>query len=355
MKERNMDELSVLLISADPQNATGGIATWTKGYMDYCRNNNINCELVDTAKISKYRHNKILNEIARTKAIINSLNTKIESCPHHFDLAHLNSSIGFYGIIRDYFLARSIVKKNIPLVLHFHCDIAYWDRGLIKRHFISKILRLASKCIVLCGSSKKHLLNEYGVHSDILPNFFDIKNIHVNKTINDKANVVVYTGRVSKAKGSIEILQLASRFPDKTFIMAGKRYLNIEEYDVPSNVKLLGEKKHQEILDILCKADVFLFPSHSEGFSIALLEAMAEGLPSIVTDVGANRDMVSNGAGIVVSLGSISEMEDALRRLEPRSIRLEMSNAAYHKVINEYSVEQVMNQLFYFYSDLLVN
>ena len=66
---------------------------------------------------------------------------------------------------------------------------------------------------------------------------------------------------------------------------------------IPNNVKFLGNKKHEEIIYYLDQADVFVFPSYSEGFSLALLEAMSRGLPIIVTDVGNNKELLENKIG----------------------------------------------------------
>ena len=62
------------------------------------------------------------------------------------------------------------------------------------------------------------------------------------------------------------------------------------------------DQKLQKYLD---KADVFLFPSYTEGFSISLTEAMASGLPCIASDVGANQDMLENHGGILIKTKKI--------------------------------------------------
>jgi glycosyltransferase involved in cell wall biosynthesis len=68
---------------------------------------------------------------------------------------------------------------------------------------------------------------------------------------------------------------------------------------VSSRFEMLGY--HEDPPAVLVGADAFTLSSRTEGLSIALLEAMALGLPAVVTDVGANRAVVGDDGGIVVS------------------------------------------------------
>jgi glycosyltransferase involved in cell wall biosynthesis len=66
----------------------------------------------------------------------------------------------------------------------------------------------------------------------------------------------------------------------------------------------------------LAEADIFCFPSFHEAFPMAVLEAMATGLPIVATRVGAVADAVQDGSGgELVPPGDIREMASALRRL----------------------------------------
>jgi glycosyltransferase involved in cell wall biosynthesis len=72
-----------------------------------------------------------------------------------------------------------------------------------------------------------------------------------------------------------------------------------DELGVAPLVRFCGEQR--DVGRWLSAADVFVLPSTSEGLPISLLEAMAAGLPAIVTDVGALPELVAlSGAGTIV-------------------------------------------------------
>ncbi len=72
------------------------------------------------------------------------------------------------------------------------------------------------------------------------------------------------------------------------------RSLNLKKY-----VELLGVRK--DIPEILRRADIYVMSSEWEGLSIALIEALASGLPIVATDAGSNNEIVENEAsGLIV-------------------------------------------------------
>lgn len=87
--------------------------------------------------------------------------------------------------------------------------------------------------------------------------------------------------------------------------------LKVKSLKLEKEIIFLG--KIDNIADYLNASDVFVLPSFSEGLSIALMEAMLIGLPSIVTDVGSNPDLIKTGFnGSVVSSGSAKELKEAM-------------------------------------------
>ena len=139
------------------------------------------------------------------------------------------------------------------------------------------------------------------------------------------------------------------------FLLIGPLALEIKENQYPTNLRFLGEKPNREIKEYLRQSDVFLFPSYTEGFSNALVEAMAVGLPVITTNVGANYDMVEEHGGIIVPVGDCELVVDAINKVRPRSVREGMSTWNREKVRREYLIDNVMCKLFSIYEQVCLS
>lgn len=87
------------------------------------------------------------------------------------------------------------------------------------------------------------------------------------------------------------------------------------------------------VLDYLLASDCFVLPSRNEAMSLAVLEAMAAGLPCVVTDIGDHADLVRDGVhGYVIPPDSPEELANALNRLLcDDALRHRMGEAARDK------------------------
>ena len=79
-------------------------------------------------------------------------------------------------------------------------------------------------------------------------------------------------------------------------------------------VQFLGYVPWQEMPELYAAVDLFVLPSYNEGMSVALLEAMASGLPAIVTPTGGTEELM-DGNGLVVPWADTAALTSALARL----------------------------------------
>lgn len=338
--------MNILLISSKTQESKGGIAIWTNHFLSGCKECGIDCELVNTATIGKRStqlsaKRSFKDEYVRTRHILKDLNAKLKSSS--FDVAHLNTSIGVFGIIRDYYIAKKIAKKKIPIVLHFHCDIPFWVKSRIIKIYLKKILKISSKNFVLCKNSQNYIKNNFDKDSEIVPNFIDERLIVDSKPINSELKNCIFVGRASNSKGAKEIFEIATRFPNISFKLVGEITDDVKAWNKPQNVFFLGTMSHEEVLCELDNADLFLFPSHTEGFSMALAESMARGLPAIASDVGANADMLESQGGIIFNAKDVDAIEAALSECADYDTRAKMSRWCINKTKNYYTTKKVLD------------
>jgi glycosyltransferase involved in cell wall biosynthesis len=81
-------------------------------------------------------------------------------------------------------------------------------------------------------------------------------------------------------------------------------------------VKFTGRVNRRDLVNYLNAADIYVSTSHSDGTSLSLLEALAVGLPAVVTDVPANLEWIKDGYnGFIASRGSPQSVSDAVLKL----------------------------------------
>jgi len=110
------------------------------------------------------------------------------------------------------------------------------------------------------------------------------------------------------------------------------------------NVLFLGQRS--DVSALLEASDIGILCSHQEGFSIAVLEGMAAGLPMIVTDVGGNAEAIIDGAsGLVVRPRDPAGLAGAIGRLAMDfALRTTLGEAARRRVQEEFSIDDCVRR-----------
>lgn len=120
--------------------------------------------------------------------------------------------------------------------------------------------------------------------------------------------------------------------------------------EIDSNILWLGERK--DVTEILQCADVGLLCSHEEGFSNAILECMAAGLPMVVTNVGGNAEaVIHNDTGYVVPAKDPKALGEAiLEIISDKTRMLAFSHAGRQRVISQFTLEKCVSEHINFYN-----
>lgn len=145
--------------------------------------------------------------------------------------------------------------------------------------------------------------------------------------IPETARVVASVGGIQRRKGQLDLVEaaapLARDFPALVFALAGEagdaEYLEalrarIAELGLADHFRFVGFEPN--VRNLLSVSEALVHPSHSEGFGLAILEAMATGLPVVATRCGGPEEIVADGvSGFLAPARSPHELGGALRRL----------------------------------------
>ncbi|MEH2957597.1 glycosyltransferase family 4 protein [Candidatus Merdisoma sp. JLR.KK006] len=354
------DDIKVLLISAVPP-PVGGIATWTEEYLQYCRKKGYKTKIVNESMVGKRALTasdswNIYDEAKRCFDIWHKINKELKTFSP--DIVHLNTACSQTGVIRDLISIFFIKLHKKPCVLHCHCNIPDQMRtGRVKKLFFKNMVKLSSTVLVLNSSSLNYLEHLQKGDYEVVPNFIKDDFIVGQRTYNEKINTIIYIGHVRKTKGIDELLQTAYNYPNIKFLLAGPVTEDYSKEEIlkksKENVLLLGAVSLDKVKELLDKADIFILPSYTEGFSRALLEAMARGIPIITTDVGANRDMIEEKGGCIIQKEDSLGIINAIKHMESFQTRAIMGEWNIQKVKKFYSRSSVMKRIYTIYQNIL--
>jgi len=236
-------------------------------------------------------------------------------------------------IIAGYIFSK-IFKKKLFLTVRGKEALFYGEKSL-RRLILNYFLKKGDKIIAL-SSELKNLLVEIGVEDKrihVIRNGVDIEKFYYlskdkcRKKLNlpPKKKIILSIGSLTEGKGFQDIIhvlpQLANKHDVELYILgdvgpAGNYKIEIEDLIKKlglSNIFLMGNRTHEELIYWYNAADIFCLASHSEGSPNVINEALACGIPVVSTAVGSIPDvLVKDFLGLTVSPG---EYKDILEKL----------------------------------------
>ena len=273
-------------------------------------------------------------------------------------------------------LAALLAKWFLPKSVFLSWNIRHTPGDLKKEKRLTRIIICLGAWLSLFPdgiiynsklSAQKHKKLGYSdKHVNIIPNGFDceqFKPLNIARLrllnllkIEEGAFLIGMIARYHEMKDHDTMLfssgEVVKIYPKVHFVLVGsdidkknqKLVKQIDNLKLNKNVHLLGERRDiAEIaagLDIACSSS-----SWGEGFSNAIGEAMACGVPCVVTDVGDSARIVGE-TGIVVKSGDKKAFTDAIIRLIEMSSeeRLQLGKLARNRIIEHFSIDKVAKQ-----------
>lgn len=247
-------------------------------------------------------------------------------------------------------------EKGAALVLHMHNSIpAYTSRKVIRE--------LANVRIVCCSNFLKvetqHNFPELKVHR-VLLNGADTLLFSPRENAPDSASegprAILFVGRLVKEKG-VHVLIEAMRLLEQRGVEAqcrvvgsarfgGSRpdkYVRNLQRNTPANVDFLGYKSGPELAQLFRHSCIYAAPAvWDDPFPLAILEALASGLPIVASRRGGMPEAFKDGGGILVDSGSASELADAFQEiLSGETLRQRLAQEARASFLKNFTWSKV--------------
>jgi glycosyltransferase involved in cell wall biosynthesis len=288
---------------------------------------------------------------------------------YRIQLLHTNSYVpGNYAR-----LAAALMR--VPLIVdHWHG----FTRFSRKRRLICRLLgRLTTLSLTVSQGVRDYLIEQCALDPAkvrVVANGIDLARMQAHRPraavrrelgITEETRVVGLVARLDHwGKGHRELFTalagLTDRYPLEALIIGGgRREAELRQLaaklGLGPRVHFLGQRR--DIPDLLAALDILVLPSYSEGVSLALLEAMAAGLPVIATAVGSLPEVVTDGVnGLLIPPRDPEALARALDRLlaDPDFAR-RLGEQARAEVAAHYSLERLGREINQIYGELIAS
>lgn len=201
-------------------------------------------------------------------------------------------------------------------------------------------IKNADHIITISNFSKKDIILSYGTDKNMItvayPGYdrenykFQITNSKLDRLrekYNIKDSYIIYIGTVQPRKNLVRLIEAVAKIENLSLIVVGKitgegrrgwMYEEILEapkrLGIKERVKFLGFVPTEELPNLIAGSECFILPSLYEGFGIPVVEAMACGVPVIVSNVSSLPEVVGK-AGLLVDPYSVDQIEQAIRTI----------------------------------------
>ncbi|MFF2588513.1 glycosyltransferase family 4 protein [Peribacillus butanolivorans] len=171
--------------------------------------------------------------------------------------------------------------------------------------------------------------------------------------------VLLSVGELNKNKNHEAVIKAIAKInnPNVYYIICGNGILMdylrnlIKELGLERQIKILGFRK--DIAEICKVSDIFVFPSYREGLSVALMEAMATGLPVVCSNIRGNSDLIEDGkGGYLVRPDDVDGISNAINTLAANKDLRKAMSLINLETIKKFDTENVKKELKKVYEDL---
>ncbi len=330
-------EVTLITSSINEERVESFAENCTIHYLDIGKNGNIHYQ--SQADLLKYSW----KAYRRSKELIRQ---------NEFDVVHAFFGIpcGFIAMNLGLPYIVSLRGSDVP----FYNSRFYWqDKVLFKR--LSRLIWRKAKHVVANSSGLAQLAvksaNKQTV--SIIPNGIDTDAFQSAHPGNKEGSIqIISTGRLIPRKGYDLLIEAMKGIPELSARIIGdgpeKERLKKLAEELNVQIEFLGSLDHKDIPSLLSKADLFVLPSFNEGMSNAALEALAAGLPVVLTDVGGSMELIDRN-GWIIDPHSVDQLRAALKEALLKKDSLQDLGDQSRRIAQTMSWTNVANAYFELY------
>jgi len=302
-------------------------------------------EILVPYKIEKTIFDKFLKRKSAIKKGFAELNVKP-------DLFHVHE----YQMVP---IAKSLIS-NIPVILTEHSTTLSSNLG-IKKYLARRSFKVANIVIAVSSYQRDRILSiEPHANVRIVNNFVDDIFLTANKIKrNDNLIKIVSVGGLIERKGFSFLIRALSNLKEKfTLTIVGdgpqKEELKalVKELKLEDRVTFTGALGKEGVVKNLSESDIFVSASKIETFGIAILEALAVGLPVVTYDNGGIRDFMKDFCGVIVDNYTSDAFAKAINFLI-QNISKYNSLAIKNYIIDNFSEKVFIQKIEEIYSEIM--
>lgn len=283
------------------------------------------------------------------------------------DLAHIHFSSGssFWRKVPYILLSKTF---GLGLLLNVH-PTHFHDYFRKASPVVAWVIRHVLNCADCIGFANQNLISAFKPlfpHKQLvyLPNPVSLEKYYPDDSSARKNDQALYLGAILKIKGVYDILRaiplVRKGGTNVHFIFCGdyetaKLRQQAIQLGLDSKVDIRDWISYEEKLRLLQQSTMLLLPSHSEGFPIVVLEAMACGLPVIATPVGGLQGVLQNEVNaLIVEQGNFSMLAEKIELMAKDSTLREKLAANGFELAKKHDVRLVMSELKKLYNELII-
>ena len=263
------------------------------------------------------------------------------------------------------------LPKHLPIIATLHHAIHTpelrphkgWFRAAYHKYWIApnerKIMQHAKHVTAVSqfvANMAQQTLCEIPIH--IIYNSIDTDQYRPETKETNKPFRLLYIGAWRKLKGVNLLAAIMHELGvDFELQYTGGKEAAEDTIHMLKNTHDLGRLTHKQVIKAMQNADAFIFPSRSEGFGLVVAEAMACGLPVVISDCSALTELVDHGmTGFLCKKDNIDDFVEAVRLLaSDESLRKKLADAARIHVENNFKPDTMIKNYIQIYTQAITN